>query len=431
MKIDNSLNGEEAVAKIIEELGLTGTEALIYIFLARRGPKKGRELLDALNFSRQRLYRSLRDLQAEGLIYCTIERPTRFAAYSFEYVCNLAIKRKGEEIEALKKNQKELSCVLDTYKEETTTTSARIMVIQGEKNIYRKAAEMINSSKYESLSRVSLKDLLSANTFGLFEGVSISEPLVNHRYLTEINHENITQMKKFLEKNREYQLKGRALNDKIKAVPRFVIKDSEAVLYFISSNNNRAPKDEAIGFWTDSAEFVHNFRNMYDYIWQNSINIERKIAALETGSIIPDVQTLTEPDSALKKYIEKIAQAKNEVLTTLSKNSVMFFLQTEEHLKNAIQHGVKIKIIAPLSKEDITHFRRISPLIELKIIDKDYAGTSIIDNEHIFLFKTTPLSGYTDSEIMIYSNDLELIRQTKNVFNDLWTNCIGWIPLNI
>lgn len=431
-KIDNCLNKEEAIIKILEELGLTSTEALIYIFLARRGPKKGKELIEALKLSRQRLYRGLREMQSEGLIYCTLERPASFAAYSFEEVCNLAIKRKIDEANALKKNQKELSSILDACKDETPIAQARTMVIQGEKNIYRKAAEMINCSKCESLSIISLKDLLSANTFGLFESIitESSESLVNHRYITDISHENVTQMKKFLEKNKGYNLKGRAMNDNMKSVPRFIIKDNKAVLYFISSKNDKSLKDEAIGFWTNSTEFVYALKNMYEYLWQNSADIERKIAIMETGDLIPDFQMLTEPETALKKYTEKVTCARKEIIVTLSKNSIGFFLQIQNQLKDAIKQGVTIKIIAPLSKEDIESLKRISPLIELRISDKDYTGISIIDNEHMFLFKATPLAGCSDIELMLYCNDTGIVRKTKNIFDDLWNNSISWLPLN-
>ena len=99
---------KEQWLKAIIGLGLSQVDAEVYIFLAKMGPQKGRNIADALKLYKQQLYRSLRNLQGKGLASATCEHPAQFSAVSLERVIELYVKVKTEEAQALQETKEEL-----------------------------------------------------------------------------------------------------------------------------------------------------------------------------------------------------------------------------------------------------------------------------------------------------------------------------------
>ncbi len=426
--MDSILSIEENILHVLTDIGLSNFEASIYIFLAKKSPKKGKELLDTLKISRPNLYRCLRDLQNMGLIYTTLERPARFYAYPFETVCKIAIKRKLTEVASLQKNQQELSSHLDSSerRDETKSITTKTMIIEGEKNIYRKAVELVNDTKGDSLAIVTVKDLISANNFGLYDTVSTHPPKsnVSYRYLTYVYPRDITSLTRFMEKTRSNSnLRGRAFKSKITSAPRLIISDDEAIIILSSPLSDAIrSNNKVMAFWTDSPLIVCSLRNMFEYLWQDSINLEKKVAEVETGVCVPQTEVCTDPEFALKKYKETLNDAKKEVLAVFSKNDIDLILQNQDCLQAAVTNGATLKILAPFSPEINNAIKRISPHTQLRVSKNDYLTTLIIDNTHVLIGKGT-FGNFTSSflDLMIYSNDTELIAREKNMINDLWT----------
>jgi len=99
---------KEQLLKAIIDLGLSQVDAEVYIFLAKMGPQKGRNIADALKLYKQQLYRSLRNLQGKGLASATCEHPAPFSAVSLERVIELYVKVQTEEAKALQETKEEL-----------------------------------------------------------------------------------------------------------------------------------------------------------------------------------------------------------------------------------------------------------------------------------------------------------------------------------
>jgi sugar-specific transcriptional regulator TrmB len=98
----------ERVLKTLEGLGLSRTDAEVYVYLAKKGPKNGRELADALQVTKQQLYPSLKNLRSKGVVTVSLERPALFSAVAFEKVVDLLIAIKVEQAKAIKETKKEL-----------------------------------------------------------------------------------------------------------------------------------------------------------------------------------------------------------------------------------------------------------------------------------------------------------------------------------
>jgi len=98
---------KEQLLKAIIGLGLSQVDAEVYIFLAKMGPQKGRNIADALKLYKQQLYRSLRNLQGKGLASATCEHPAQFSAVSIERVIDMFIKVKTEEAQTLQETRED------------------------------------------------------------------------------------------------------------------------------------------------------------------------------------------------------------------------------------------------------------------------------------------------------------------------------------
>jgi sugar-specific transcriptional regulator TrmB len=103
----NSLSLER-VLKTLEAFGLSRTDSEVYLYLAKKGPKKGREVANALQISKQKLYPSLKNLKNNGIIKASFDRPALFSALAFEEVLELLITIRVDQAKAIEETKKEL-----------------------------------------------------------------------------------------------------------------------------------------------------------------------------------------------------------------------------------------------------------------------------------------------------------------------------------
>jgi sugar-specific transcriptional regulator TrmB len=98
----------ERVLKALVSLGLSQTDAQIYVYLATEGPAKARNIINGLTINERQVYRSLKRLQNKGITIANNERPFEFSAVPFEEVLDLLMEIKKEQAQALKESRKEV-----------------------------------------------------------------------------------------------------------------------------------------------------------------------------------------------------------------------------------------------------------------------------------------------------------------------------------
>ena len=94
--------------KLLEAFGLARTDAEVYIFLAKKGPKRERDLADGLKMAEQQLCVSLRSLQSRGIVTATVEQSALFSAVAFEKLLDSIVKANIEQAAAIKQTKEEL-----------------------------------------------------------------------------------------------------------------------------------------------------------------------------------------------------------------------------------------------------------------------------------------------------------------------------------
>lgn len=98
----------ERVLKALESLGLSRIDSQVYVYLATSGPKKAKDMINALTINKRQVYRSLTRLQNKGIALTNDERPFLFSAVPFEDVIDLLMEIIKEQAKALQASKEEL-----------------------------------------------------------------------------------------------------------------------------------------------------------------------------------------------------------------------------------------------------------------------------------------------------------------------------------
>ena len=93
--------------KALETLGLTGVDAEVYIYLAKKGSHEEKDLANALKLTKSQLRFSLESLLAKGMINTCAEHSVKFSAIELEKVLEQFMRTKKEQTETLRASRSE------------------------------------------------------------------------------------------------------------------------------------------------------------------------------------------------------------------------------------------------------------------------------------------------------------------------------------
>jgi len=96
----------ERVIKGLIGLGLTRIDGEAYVYLAKVGPQRVIDLTKALNYDKQKIYTSLKNLQEKGIAKVTSQKDSIFSVLPFEEALELLIKIEKDQV--IKETKEEL-----------------------------------------------------------------------------------------------------------------------------------------------------------------------------------------------------------------------------------------------------------------------------------------------------------------------------------
>jgi len=99
---------KELVIQLLENFGFSRLDAEVYIYLAKTGPHKDRDLIEGLRLAKQQLFPVLNSLQKKGVVTSSSEHPKLFSAIAFEDLLDLYVKMNIEQAKIIKETKKEL-----------------------------------------------------------------------------------------------------------------------------------------------------------------------------------------------------------------------------------------------------------------------------------------------------------------------------------
>jgi sugar-specific transcriptional regulator TrmB len=113
----------ERIFKALVSLGLSLTDAQIYVYLATVGPAKAIRIINYHKINKRRVYRSLKRLQDKGITTASDDCPFEFSAVPFEEVLDLLMEIKKEQAKALQASKEELISDLRTEEKKSNASS--------------------------------------------------------------------------------------------------------------------------------------------------------------------------------------------------------------------------------------------------------------------------------------------------------------------
>jgi sugar-specific transcriptional regulator TrmB len=413
----------------LRNFGATEKEAEVYIFLAKRGALKNGQIAKQMKINKGLIYRVLSSLKQKGLVEATLEYPIRFTAVSLEKVIDSYVKAKRDEVALVEETKQDL--LRDWERISQTEVELKLenfTVVEGNKKIYRKIAEMIGKTEDE-LSAVSLvSDLVRAEQFGVLDSV-YSHPRKNElkfRFLTDVNQQNLKAFKLLRAKLKPgLHIKSRNPELGLALFPRMVIKDKQEILLFISPKTQSSIKKQEVCIYTNCSSLVQSFLGVFANLWQTSTDIDNKIVEIETGKTTPTTLVIADETKAKEKYYQTLRTAEEEIMLMTSAKDLIILKENTQLFKELRHRNISIKIMAPITTQNMEHAKQLSKYCEVRHAPSTYLGTTIVDRKHLFQLKESSsdedsLGNIFSFENAFYTTDSAFVEKTKNMFEDLW-----------
>lgn len=237
------------------------------------------------------------------------------------------------------------------------------------------------------------------------------------RYITEITHKNILYCKELMEIAEVRHLNG------IKA--NFAVTDTEYTSTAIMQEVHAIP--EVI--YSNVKRILEQQQYLFETLWNKAIPAEQKIREIEQGIEPEFVEVITDGNRAAQLIVEFAKSVKKEAELLLPQDKTMVRadkLGIWDYLIHASKEGASIRIICPLSGENVQITNRISSLApNIKILEGQHsdAGLFIVDNEKYFRTEDKDPDAVHVSDatgVTIYSNSKKGVNSFKTFFDLLW-----------
>jgi sugar-specific transcriptional regulator TrmB len=421
---------QENLKNALQQFGATEREAEVYIFLAKHGKLGTGQIAKQMKKNKGLVYRTLNSLERKGLVESTLESPTRFVAVPLEKVIDDYVKDKQIEIAQVEKTKDDLLEDLKRISQtEVEMPLEKFTVIEGRKKIYRKIAELVETTHNSFLAASNVAGLARGEQFGVFDA-AYKHPLkskVKFRFLTELNKQNLSAFKLLkAEFKTGLNIKARNPDLGLPLFPKMVIRDNKEILLFISPRKDLPVKKE-VCVYTNCGSIVQAFIGVFEDLWRNSANIGDKIVEIESGKPTPRTVIIADEETAKKTYYQTIGEAQEEILLITSSQKLNQLSKNVLPLRELSKRKVSVKIMAPITSENLQSAKRMSDYCEVRHVAFSYLGTTIIDSKH--LFQLRPSSSDQAGSVnefsfknTFYTNDLEYIGKTKNILENVWDN---------
>jgi two-component system sensor histidine kinase VicK len=237
------------------------------------------------------------------------------------------------------------------------------------------------------------------------------------RYITEITHKNILHCKELMKIAEVRHLNG------IKA--NFVVSDTEYTSTAVMQEVHAIP--EVI--YSNVKRILDQQQYLFETLWNKAIPAEQKIREIEQGIEPEFVEVITDGNKAAQFIVEFAKSVKNEAQLLHPHDKTMVIvdkLGIWDYLILASMEGAGIRIICPLSEENLQIGKRISSRApNIKILDGQNSDAIlfIVDNKKYFRAEDKDPYAADASDaisVMMYSNSKKGVNSFRTFFDLLW-----------
>jgi sugar-specific transcriptional regulator TrmB len=420
--------GEETIHQILNELGLTQKEIEVYIFLAKHGVLKSREVAIQIRKDKAQVLRILKSLQSKSMVESSLQTPKRFSAVPLEKALDEFVKSKREEATLIEKAKKDLLAFWKTSsKTMAEVPMEKFVVLEGNK-IYSKISQMISETNKQILGIATAADLIRAEKKGIFESIS-NNPLrtkIQIRFVTNITNQNSNEVKRILEKASKtgINLRGKEPILSQKLFPRLLVRDEEEALLFITSEQDMLRNNQIeTGIWTDCKTLVKMFTSIIEDFWLKSAEKLKDIPK-NTNSYPPKTLTVYTAEKGQKKSEQAINSAKKEITILTSSKGLIDLAAKIDKAREQSLKGIRIRIMAPTTANNLEAIQQLSKYCEVRHCLGSWVNVVLVDDKYLFQTGNDQLEDVAEKNseraYTLFTSDHDYISGVKLLLDDEW-----------
>lgn len=258
----------------------------------------------------------------------------------------------------------------------------------------------------------------------------ISQRAGSTQIITNIEKETIPAVKELTEAGAQVK------HIDISSLRRCVIYDDDAAYFSIVEEPlithtaiDNVDQTEGEDLWVASTEYsvIQSAKKRYISDWENAIRSKDRIHQLETGIEPEFYKVITDGEMASQLIRDLTISVKMEALLFLPNSKSLVRsdnLGIIDKLIETSQKGVTVKIICPVSEQNVNTVEKISRS-QVQLLDGDTSnyGMYIVDGEKFFRAELKEPMANKFSEaagLVIYSNRKTTVDSFKSVFELLW-----------
>ena len=165
--------------------------------------------------------------------------------------------------------------------------------------------------------------------------------------------------------------------------------------------------------------FISVLKAFFVQMWQGGVDASRRIDELKSGVPIGETTVIKGAEEAWTKVVKVLESAKKEVIVITSSQSINR-LADNDPLTKYFRKGLNVRLMASIDLDNLEPAQKLAKHYELKHVPISYMIMMLVDNKHLFMFKSPPLSDYgaesafyfTDS---FYSTDPEQVERVSEI----------------
>lgn len=133
--------------RYLMELGLTRTQAILYLNLTLHGESDARLLAYWTNLPRTEIYRALSELQEKGFVDKQVGSPLKFSAVPPSLCLQEVINHKYNQVRQMEKTLKQFTNEFNTQQGEEKTNDFKFTIIEGRNRIISKIKQQHDNAR--------------------------------------------------------------------------------------------------------------------------------------------------------------------------------------------------------------------------------------------------------------------------------------------
>jgi sugar-specific transcriptional regulator TrmB len=259
---EDHISALKQINRALMRFKLSKNEVKVYLFLARFGSQKVQQISENMDVHRTEVYKTLRTLEAQGLITRILDKPMKFAALPFEQVLENLIEGRRKRIIQLEQKKTEL---LEMWRslpevEELKANKETLQVLEGKHQVLVKVSELLSSSEAEFQVVVSENEMVWLYNSLFFEDLNdrMKNKLLDVRMMTQYSPTSTYIIDKIDLYDMDFAFLRRTTQ------PSFFIADDKQILLLMNNNENKL-----LAMWTNYEAIVASFRNLFEHLWKN------------------------------------------------------------------------------------------------------------------------------------------------------------------